>query len=86
MNNAVTGMIKRRVLIVQKLIKKYETELKELQDSCQHPQKMVSETHDSSTGGYDGPSSDRYWTTYHCANCDKRWTKHMDEHGREIKI
>jgi uncharacterized lipoprotein len=30
--------------------------------------------HVSDTGNYD-PSSDKYWTEFHCALCDKRWSK-----------
>lgn len=42
-------------------IKKWQTKLKNIQDSCPHK---------SNTGNYD-PTSDCYWIEYFCYDCEK---------------
>jgi len=45
-----------------------------IQEACSHPEAAVIKKHGSNTGNYD-PSSDCYWTDFHCQLCDKFWTQ-----------
>lgn len=74
MNDSIKGITKQRVRVVQKLIKKYETELEELQKECMHPSDKVTKKYAADTGNYD-PTADHYWIDLHCSNCDKSWTE-----------
>lgn len=66
MNNITTKRIR-----IQQNINRWQTELTALQELCEHPDVIIK--HEGNTGNYD-PSSDCYWTTYKCPDCDKYWT------------
>lgn len=63
--------MKRSVTIIQKSILDLQKRLGKIQDNCIHVH--FEKKHDSNTGNYDG--HDRYWTYFHCLDCDKRWTE-----------
>lgn len=44
------------------------------QNKCQH--KNTEHEHGANTGNWD-PSNNIYWTTYHCLDCNKRWTEYQ---------
>ena len=48
-----------------------ETELLKIQKSCRN--KHVEKEPHGDTGNFD-PSNDRYYTDFHCLDCDKFWT------------
>ena len=45
-----------------------------IQNECSHPAAAVVKERFGDTGNYD-PSSDKYWTEFHCTLCDKKWSK-----------
>jgi len=63
------------VTIIAKLraeIAERESKIHAIQAECSHPLAAVTEKKGANTGNYD-PSSDCYWTDYHCDLCDKNW-------------
>jgi len=54
-----------------KKLHKTQQELKALQEACPHPNR--TKEHKANTGNYD-PSSDRYWTVFHCPDCGNQWS------------
>ena len=62
---------------IKREINDLEGRLKEIQEECSHPKVSLKIEYRSNTGNYD-PSSNCYWTDYHCKLCGKRWTV-MDE-------
>lgn len=63
-------MIKKVERIYDK-ISKLKLELKEIQDSCEHKNKIKNYRAD--TGNYD-PREDNYWCELYCPDCDKKWS------------
>ena len=55
---------------IQRELDELYVELKNHQDKCKH--KRATCTHGANTGNYD-PHSDKYWTTWDCPTCLKRW-------------
>lgn len=49
-----------------------QSKIAAIQAECSHPIAALTETKGANTGNYD-PSSDCYWTDYHCGLCDKGW-------------
>lgn len=59
---------------VRKIYKEIELlnkRLKNIQSKCPHLNK--TEEYGSNTGNL-SEVDDRYWTTFQCSDCDKRWT------------
>lgn len=63
------------VIEIKEQIKKLNAQLKDIQDSCNHPESCVEKKNGSNTGNYD-PHADCYWTDYYCKLCEKKWTKY----------
>lgn len=63
-----------RVIEIKAEIQKLVDQLDSIQADCSHPKGALKTKHGSSTGNYD-PTSDSYWTDYHCTICDKKWTE-----------
>lgn len=57
--------------IAQQHIAKWSDKIREIQESCLHPNKVT--VHKGDTGNYD-PSQDCYWTENKCPDCGKFWT------------
>jgi len=68
---------------LQKQIEKAYYKIQGIQEMCHHPKEFVEYVHCSNTGNYD-PSCDRYWTEYHCLECDKKW--HQEGSGSKGSI
>jgi hypothetical protein len=62
--------MKKSVGKIKASIYDLELRLRNIQEKCAHAR--VEKKHGASTGNYD-PSDDRYWTDFHCLECDKRW-------------
>jgi hypothetical protein len=62
--------MKKSVGKIKASIYNLELRLRNIQEKCLHIR--AEKKHGASTGNYD-PSSDRYWTDFHCLECDKRW-------------
>jgi len=59
-------------------INKIKIKISEVQKSCTHPEEYKIRTGGgANTGNYD-PSSDCYWSNYHCELCNKKWTEYYD--------
>lgn len=67
-------MSKPKAYKLAKAIEALQGELRRHQDSrCKHPADRRLYRLRSNTGNYD-PTSDCYWTEYHCELCLKSWT------------
>ena len=64
--------MKKSIGVIKKSIFELELRLRKIQDNCTHAR--VEKEYGASTGNYD-PSADRYWTKFHCLECDKRWSE-----------
>lgn len=67
--------IEERVNEIYTKISDLEKEKLGLQKKCPHPKDRLSKKHGYNTGGYDGPSFDKYWTDFNCQICGKFWTE-----------
>lgn len=64
--------IKKEREIIEENLFQYRKRLKDLQESCPHPN--LSFVNKCDVGNYD-PSSDCYWTEYYCPSCGKAWSE-----------
>lgn len=62
--------VARKRIKIERKISDLQTELKQLQEECGHPN--LEKKYGSDTGNYDR-SQDCYWTDYNCPDCGKRW-------------
>lgn len=71
-----TTMMLPSILKLQAELRACKDKISAIQNNqCPHPKTALSKVAKSSTGGYDGPSSDQYWYEFHCQCCDKRWSE-----------
>ena len=63
--------MKKSIGKIRASILNLEMRLHKIQERCIHLR--VEKKHEASTGNYDSPN--RYWTDFHCLECDKRWTE-----------
>lgn len=66
----MTISTKTKVNKLRDKINKCVNEIKELQNSCKHPQ-LVGK-YKSNTGNWCDVDND-YWVDFHCPDCDKVW-------------
>lgn len=55
-------------------ISELQKKIEAIQNRCLHPQQALEKKHGANTGNYD-PSSDCYWTDFHCKLCQKKWVE-----------
>lgn len=62
---------KKRAQILRR-IEKARQDLKEFEDSCDHPEEYCEHTIGADTGNWDR-QDDRYWSDNRCHFCGKTW-------------